>query len=136
MIGCFHFIEGEYKLACGHLEKTQALLADVQGACEVDRDRLRGFLLACEGMLGEKKEKGEEKRKRERHTNLSPNSLEKFLQAKDYQVRTRHVRRSAIVCSSNFEWPIDLSIQGNCCERSIMGERSIMAFGGMCIAIF
>ena len=90
VIGCFLFTEGEYKAAHGHLMKTQELLAGVQGPSEVDVGKLRGFLLACEGMSGAggEEEKAERKGrgKKGKHV-LSVNALEKCLRVKDYQVR-------------------------------------------------
>lgn len=90
VIGCFHFAEGEYRLSHRHLTRTQELLARVQGHCQVDRGKLRGFLLACEGMLGKGEEGGAEEKKG-RLKSSSVISLEESLRAKDYQVSFVHV---------------------------------------------
>lgn len=91
VIGCFHFVEGEYRLSHDHLTRTQELLARDRGHCQVDGGKLRGFLQACGGMLGtEGEEEGAEERKGKLKSS-SVNSLEESLRAKDYHVSLMHV---------------------------------------------
>lgn len=71
-------------MAHQHLKRTQQLLArsgDVSRTM-VDEGKLRGFLMACEGVLGV----GEEKRGREEPSSQPEDTLEHHLQAKDYEV--------------------------------------------------
>ena len=85
VVGCYHFLEGDYQLAHQHLNKTQQLLTTAEDDSIVDRKQLKGFLVACEDML--KVEREEEKKEEDSSCELSlARSLESYFQADDFKV--------------------------------------------------
>ena len=92
MIGCYHFVEEHYELAHAHLLRAQELLTKIKGHCEVEKSKLTGYLLACEGVLGRGRGRDDEGRDSDvleeagGSVKSPAGNLEKYMLSKDYKV--------------------------------------------------
>ncbi len=85
-LGCYHFVEGRYPEAYTHLRSAQRLVGAVgggKGVRGVDEGKLRGFLVACEGMLSGSDRGGG---KEEVEDDSPAHTLTRLLKAEDYEV--------------------------------------------------